>query len=119
MNHIEHGLCAEPPSDRRSNRLVRKRRIRIINLNSLSAPSSGRSIRQKLRIAALFQRNKPKDRLFNAPTNSQKPMVLQQSRFLIPKSFSNILPFFLGENDAVELPVDNVVLYPSALIHSP
>jgi hypothetical protein len=37
-------------------------------------------------------------------------MVLQQSRFLIPKSLSNILAFFLGEHDAVELLVDNVVL---------
>jgi hypothetical protein len=37
-------------------------------------------------------------------------MVLQQCRFLIPKRLSNILAFFLGKNDAVELLVDDVVL---------
>jgi hypothetical protein len=45
-------------------------------------------------------------------------MVLQQCRFLIPKRLSNILAFFLGKNDAVELLVDDVVLYPSANIHN-
>jgi hypothetical protein len=63
-----------------------------------------------LSIAALFQRNKPEDSLLNRPTNSQKTMVLQQCRFLIPKRLSNILAFFLGKNDAVELLVDDVVL---------
>jgi hypothetical protein len=46
-------------------------------------------------------------------------MVLQQSRFLIPKRLGNILAFLLGENNAVELLVDNVVLEPLAFIHNP
>ncbi len=37
-------------------------------------------------------------------------MVLQQRRLLVPETSGDVLPFLLGEDDAVELAVDDVVV---------
>lgn len=118
MDNIKQRLRAKPARQRRPHSLVRKSSIRLINLHSLPAPSSRSSIGKKLRMAALLQTHEPEDRLFNALAHGEKAVVLQKSGFLVTQRRSDILAFFLGENDAVELFVYHVVLFATVLINN-
>lgn len=110
MNNIKHRLRTKPPRKRRSNRLIRERSIGIINLDRLSTTSSSSRVRQQLRITAFLQTDKPEDSLFNRLSDSQETVVLQQCSFTIPQALGNVLALYFGEDDAVELFVDYVVL---------
>lgn len=70
-------------------------------------------------MAALLQTHEPENSLFNALAHGEKTVVLQERSLLVTQRRSNILAFFLGENDAIELFVYHMVLLPTELISFP
>lgn len=77
MNNIKKRLRTEIPRQTRPHSLIRKRRIRIINLNRGAASARRRGVSQQLCVAAFLQRHEPEDRLLNGLADSQQAVVLE------------------------------------------
>lgn len=110
MDDIKQGLRAKPTCHRRTDRFVSKCGICFINFHRLPPASGRRRIREKLCVAALVQAHEPKYRLLDRLSDSQKAVILQERGLLIAQLSGDIMTFFLGENNAVELLIHNVVL---------
>jgi hypothetical protein len=111
MNHIEQRLCREPSCHRRPHSLIRKHSLLFPNLDCFTAPTRSRSVSQELRMTALFKTHKPEHRFFNGLTNSEETMVLQQRSFVRTEVLRDVSAFLFGENNAVEVRIQDVVLY--------
>lgn len=81
-----------------------------MNFHRPTPSTRGRRVRQQLRVTALFQTAEPKDGLFDGPTDGQEAVVLKQGRLFGSEDLGDVLAFLLGEDDAIELFVDDVVL---------
>ena len=111
VDHIKQRLRAKVSSGRRAHRLVRKRGVRFVDLDGLAAATSSRSVRQQLRVAAFLQTHEPEHALLDALADRQQAVVLQQRRLLLAQRLRDVLALLLGEDDPVELLVDDVVLW--------
>lgn len=76
MDNIKHGLRTKPPRQRGPNSLIRKSGIRILNLDRLATSPRRSSVRQKLRIAALLQTDKPEDGFLDRAADRQEAVIL-------------------------------------------
>lgn len=110
VNHIKQRLRAEPASLWCSHSLVRIKRILLVDLDCI-APSSGCGcIRHQLGVATLLQADEPEYCLFDGLAACKETVVHEKSSFLVADGFCDLLAFDLGEDDAVKLFVDDVVL---------
>ena len=91
MDNIKQGLRREPSGHWRSNRLICELGFFITNLGRLASTSGSGSIRQKLRVAALFKTDKPEHRLFNCASTRKEAVVLKESSLRGAKGLGNIL----------------------------
>lgn len=110
MNHIKVRLGAKVTSHRCANTLIRERRIGLVDLDRLTTPSGRGGVGHQLRMTAFLQTDEPEDALFDRLSDGQETVVLEEGGFLGSEGFGDVLAFFFGEDDAVELFVDHVVL---------
>jgi hypothetical protein len=83
----------------------------VVNLDGLSASTSRGGIGQQLCVAALLGADEPEDGLLDGAAGGEQTMVLQQRELLVAQLLCDVLAFLLGEDDAIELVVDDVVLW--------
>lgn len=115
MNGIEQWLRRKPACHARAYSLVRILCVFVINLDGLCARALGCGIGHKLGMATLLRAHEPKDCFLHSGTNGEQAVVLEKSELLVTKLVGNVFAFFLGEYDAVELIIQDVVLVnPSA-----
>lgn len=110
MNHIKQRLRTEPPRLGRPHRLISKRRVGIIDLDRRPAAARSRRISQQLRVAALLEADEPEHRLFDGATHREQAVILEEGGLAGAQRGGNVFAFFGGEDDAVELFVEDVVL---------
>lgn len=110
MNHIKQRLSTEVTRVSSPHRLVCEHGILIGYDDGLLATRSRSSLRQQLRLATLVHAHKPKDRLIDSVTYSQKPMVLQQCSLLASDTARNVASLLGSKHDSVEGLVDFVII---------
>lgn len=118
VNHIKHGLRAEPTSTLASNSTVGVSRLFRANLYWLLATRGSRSFSHQLRLTALLKADEPENSLLNGLANSKKAVVLQKRSLLVTKTLGNIFTLLLSEHDSVKRVVDDVVIVESTRVLS-
>lgn len=110
MDNIKQRLRTEPTRTRRPNSLIRIRCILLVDFDRCATTPSRSGISHQLRMAALLQADEPEDCSFDRLSDREEAVVLQQRGLLVSKRRGDMLPFCFGEDDTVELLVDNMVL---------
>lgn len=116
VNLIELRLRTEPACQRCADRLICKCGLFISYLACCPSSTSSRCVCHELGMAALLHTEKPEDGGLDGLTDSQQPMVLEKSSFLVSKTSCNVFALLLGEDNAIEGRVEDVILHkiPSA-----
>ncbi len=102
LDKIKHGLGTEPAGSWRSNSLVRKCCVFVIDLYRLVTSASSSGIRHQLRVTAFFKAHEPKHCGFNGPTDRQEAVVLEKSGLFVSQGVCNLFALFRGKDNAVE-----------------
>lgn len=110
VNHIEQRLRAEVAGDRGADGLVGEHGLLVADLDGLVATATSGRVREKLRLAAAVHGDEPEDGLLDGATDGQQTVVLQERGFLVAEGSSDFLALLLGDNDAVERVIEDVVL---------
>jgi hypothetical protein len=111
MDDIKHRLRTEIASHWAPHRLGSVRCILVIDLDRPTTTARGGRVRHELCAAARLQASEPEDRLLHCLADGQEAVVLQQSGLLVAKGSCDVLAFGFGQDDPIELLVDNVVLW--------
>lgn len=116
MDQIEQRFRAEPTGPLGAHGLVRVRGVFVVDLDGGASSAGASGVGHELGVAALFHAQEPEDGGLDGVADGEKAVVLEQDRLVVRQRGRDVLALFLGEHDAVEGLVDDVVVVEGAAV---
>ena len=110
FENIKKGLRTKVAGHRTANGFVGESSVIVVDLDRFMTSTSCCRVCHQLRLAAFFQTDEPEDRRFDASSDRQQPMVLEQRCLLAAQTSGDVIALLLCEHNAVEAFIQSKVL---------